>query len=71
MEEAIPIALFWALALWGAFGKSHVLLYLFFGSMSFGAFAVIPTELTGGLTLTPTPMLALLIIMRSMLAEGG
>lgn len=71
MEEVIPIAIFWALAHWGAFGKSHVLLYLFFGSMSFGAFAVIPTELTGGLTLTPTPMLALLIIMRSMLAQGG
>ncbi|WP_089170187.1 hypothetical protein [Azotobacter chroococcum] len=69
--EAIPIALFWGLALLGLFGKSHVLLYLFFGSMPFGAFAVVPPELTGGLTLTPTPMVALLIIMRSLCSWGG
>ncbi|GAB3371466.1 hypothetical protein [Azotobacter armeniacus] len=69
--EAIPIALFWGLALLGLFGKSHVLLYLFFGSMPFGAFAVIPPELTGGLTLTPTPMVELLIIMRSLLSRDG
>ncbi|MFC0666440.1 hypothetical protein ACFSKY_03175 [Azotobacter chroococcum] len=69
--EAIPIALFWGLALLGLSGKSHVLLYLFFGTMPFGAFAVIPPALTGGLTLTPTPMLALLIIIRSLCSWGG
>ncbi|GAB2888991.1 hypothetical protein GCM10027046_16780 [Uliginosibacterium flavum] len=69
--EALPIAIFWALAVWGGCGKPQVLLYLFFGSMSFGAFAVIPPELTGGLTLTPTPMIALLIILRSLLERGG
>lgn len=69
--EAIPIVLFWALALIGLAGKSHVLLYLFFGSMPFGAFAVVPPELTGGLTLTPTPMVSLLIIMRSLGNRGG
>lgn len=32
--------------------------------MSFGSFAVIPPALTAGLTLTPTPMVALFLIMR-------
>jgi len=69
--EAIPIALFWGLALLGLFGKSHVLLYLFFGTMPFGAFAVVPPTLTGGLTLTPTPMVVLFIILRSLGSLGG
>ncbi|TBW08928.1 hypothetical protein E0E52_05600 [Azotobacter chroococcum] len=69
--EAIPIALFWGLTLLGLFGKSHALLYLFFGTMPFGAFAVVPPALTGGLTLTPTPMVVLFIIMRSLCSWGG
>ncbi|PTQ70653.1 hypothetical protein [Pseudomonas sp. GV071] len=69
--DALPIALFWGLALFGLFGRAHVLLYLFFGSIPFGAFAVIPPEITGGLTLTPTPMVVLLIILRSVASPGG
>lgn len=69
--DSIPIALFWASAFLGLFGKSQVLLYLFFGSMAFGSFAVVPPELTAGLTLTPTPVLALLIILRSLGCSAG
>ncbi len=69
--EALPILLFWGLALWALFGKAQVQLYLFFGSMAFGAFAVIPSELTGGLTFTPTPMVLMLIIARSLCSPGG
>ena len=69
--ESIPIVLFWACALLGLFGKSHALLYLFFASMAFGSFAVVPPELTSGLTLTPTPVVALLIILRSLCSLGG
>jgi len=68
---AIPILIFWGLAFWGLFGRIHVLLYLFFASMPFGAFAVIPSQLTGGLTLTPTPMILLLLILRTITAPGG
>lgn len=69
--EVIPIIIFWAFALFGLFGNRALLLYLFFGSMAFGAFAVVPPELTGGLTLTPTPMVVLLIILRNLCDASG
>lgn len=70
--EAIPIAVFWCAALWALFRRGeHALLYLFFASMPFGSFAAIPTEVTGGLTLTPTPIVALLLIGRRLLGPGG
>jgi len=69
--EAIPIALFWSIALWCMFQRKHALLYLFFASMPFGSFAVIPTQITGGLTLTPTPIVAVLLIARHVLGAGG
>ncbi|WP_140986289.1 hypothetical protein [Asticcacaulis tiandongensis] len=70
--DFLPIAIFWLLALIGLFSrKPQFLLYLFFASMSFGAFAVIPTNLTGGLTFTATPMVALLIIARTLGNDKG
>lgn len=70
--EAIPIAVFWCIALWALFKRrEHALLYLFFASMPFGSFAAIPTMVTGGLTLTPTPIVALLLIGRRLISPGG
>lgn len=64
---ALVIGLFWVLAAQVLIGKPKTGLYIFFGSIPFGALAVIPTELTGGLTLTPTPIIALLIAARLLL----
>lgn len=69
--DALPIAIFWLLAGWGALSRRPVLLYLFFASMPFGSFAVIPTNVTGGLTLTATPMVALLLIARQLCNRDG
>src|SRR3978361_1610911 len=69
--EAIPIAVFWSAAVWTLFRRKQALLYLFFASMSFGSFAAIPTEVTGGLTLTPTPIVALLLIARQLGSGRG
>jgi hypothetical protein len=69
--EAIPIAVFWSVAAWCLFQRKHALLYLFFASMPFGSFAAVPTLLTGGLTLTPTPIVALLLIARQLGGAGG
>jgi len=44
---------------------------LIFCSMSFGSFAVIPPELTGGLSLTATPIVAVLIIFRALYTIEG
>jgi len=67
----VPVIVFWLLALWGSVSKRPVLLYLFFGSMSFGSFAVAPPEITGGLTFTATPIVMLLIIMRAFVSRDG
>ena len=67
----VPIALFWTLAIWGLLSRKPVLLYLFFASMPIGAFAVIPTALTGGLTFTATPIVALLLIARTLADRSG
>lgn len=67
----LPIALFWMLAIWGVASRRPVLVYLFFAAMPFGAFAVIPTSLTGGLTFTATPIIMLFIILRAFLDQQG
>lgn len=69
--NAVPIALFWALAVWGMLARKPVLIYLFFATIPVGAFAVIPTTMTGGLTFTPSPIVALLIITRTFLHRDG
>ena len=67
----LPITLFWGLAIWGIASRRPVLMYLFFATMPFGAFAVIPTTLTGGLTFTATPLITLIIIVRVFLDRQG
>lgn len=68
---ALTLAAFWIVALLAfAFG-ARALLYLFFGSVAFGTFAVVPPALTGGLTLTPLPIVTLLIILRTLLMPGA
>lgn len=62
----LPIGLFWALVAWALASRRPLLTWLFFASMPFGSFAVLPTALTAGLTFTPTPMLALLLIAREL-----
>ncbi|WP_395393870.1 hypothetical protein WBP07_01795 [Novosphingobium sp. BL-8A] len=69
--NAVPIVLFWMLALWGMASRGPVLIYLYFATMPFGAFAILPTAITGGLTLTPTPIVALLIIARTFVNRRG
>lgn len=61
---AVPILVFWALVFWGFVSPRPILIYLFFASMSFGTLAVLPPAVTGGLTLTPTPIIAVLIGIR-------
>ena len=67
----LPIVLFWCLALWGLTSRKPVLIYLFFGTMSVGAFAAVPTALTGGLTFTATPIVALMLILRTFVNRSG
>lgn len=69
--ELIPVGIFWSIALWALFQQKQVLMYLFFASMPFGSFAAIPTELTAGLTLTPTPIVAILLIGRELGSARG
>jgi len=69
--EYIPVALFWMLAIWAFLSRGPALLYLFFASMPFGAFAAVPTVFTAGLTFTATPLVCVLLILRTFLARDG
>lgn len=69
--NAWPVALFWALAAWGMASRRPVLVYLFFASMPFGSFAVVPPAITGGLTFIPTPVVALLLALRAFADRDG
>lgn len=69
--DIIPLVLFWGLALLSFSRGPAALIYLLFASMPFGAFAVISPALTAGLTLTPSPMLALLFMVRIFTTVGG
>jgi len=67
----IPILVFWVLLLVGLLARGPFLVYLLFGSMSFGSLAVIPPELTQGLSLTPPPIIALAIMLKYLGAPNG
>lgn len=60
--EFVSIILFWVLLLAAVLSRGPFIFYLLFGSMAFGSFAVIPPELTQGLSFTPPPIIALVII---------
>ena len=62
---ALPIALYWMLAIWGLFSRRPVLLFLFFATLPFGSLAVVPPALTAGLTFLPTPMTGLLLVLKT------
>jgi hypothetical protein len=69
--DFVAIALFWALLGMGYVKGGRYLLNIFFSSMSFGAFAVIPTAMTGGLTFTATPIVALAMAARYLGNRNG
>lgn len=70
--DAIPLVLFWSLAACGLIARSPlVLLYLFFASGPFGAFAVIPPAAIGGVTLLPQEMCAVLLMVKVMMVPGA
>ncbi|WP_018389225.1 O-antigen ligase family protein [Ancylobacter sp. FA202] len=65
--NALAIACFWSLALWGLFSRRQVLLWLFFAMLPFGAFAVVPVEVTGGLSILAVHVTAAFFLLRRFL----
>jgi len=66
--DYIPIILFWILLGVSLFVPGPFIFYLLFACLPFGSFAVIPTDITQGLTLTPPPVIAVFIVI---LYAGG
>ena len=66
------ILAFWTIAGW-AFVAPDVrrLLYVWFAGLPLMSFAVLPVAVTGGLTLTPAPVIAALIVLRIALRRRG
>lgn len=71
MMDAVVIAMFWAIALTCYALGPRALIYLLFCSAPFGSLAVVPTALTAGLTFTPMPISALLLIVRVLVTREG
>lgn len=68
----LAFAVFWGLAIYGFFHKEkYPLLFLLFGMMPFGSFAVISPALTGGLTLTAPPIILLMLIAKTFFVADG
>lgn len=69
--EAFAYIVFWALIVYGFLTpKKHVLLYILFGSMPFGSFAVISPKIIG-VTLTVAPIIMLIFIARTFMVKDG
>ncbi|PVX30865.1 hypothetical protein [Sphingomonas pokkalii] len=64
----IAIAIFWALYAIAAFAPMRYCVWFFFVSVSFSAFAVLPTSMTASLTILPTSMLVPLIVAKALLS---
>jgi hypothetical protein len=66
--DVLPIIVFWLGALTSVAIGPVAIIYLIFISTPFGAFAVVPPALSGGMTITPAPMAGLLLIARVFLS---
>ena len=62
--SVIVIALFWIMFCYLSVKPVQLLLYSFFISLAFGSFAVVPPNLVGGLTITPTSALSVLLVVK-------
>ena len=71
MLSAWPLVVFWTVATVGLLRPTTVLLYALFVSMPFGSLAVVPPELTGGLSLTPAPVVTMLIVAKCLWSREG
>lgn len=68
----IPVAIFWILLTLGLIRPSNKLhLYLLFGTMGMGSFAVVPIALSGGMTLTGPPVVAAAMLFKSFYRIGA
>lgn len=69
--EFIPIALFWLILAFGIVSRGPFIFFVLFCSMSFGSFSVVPPALTQNLSLTPTPVIALALIVKYVGGRNG
>lgn len=69
--EAVPIVVFWCVAVWALFRPKQMLLYILFACLPLGSFAVVPTSWVGGFTLIPATALAVLLIVRQLASRRG
>ena len=63
--------LFWCVFAYVTIARRGALLAMLFCAMSFGAFSVLPPEVTGGLTLLPRLICALAVIATALAQPGG
>ena len=68
----LPMLGFWALASWAFAGPGcRRMMTLHLALLPFGSLAVLPAGMSGGLALTPAPMLGALLFLRCAISRGG
>lgn len=68
----LPMLGFWALAVWAFAGPGcRRIMTLHLALLPVGSLAVLPAGMSGGLALTPAPMLGALVFLRCAVARGG
>lgn len=66
-----PVGIFWLLLAWGLVSRRPVLIFLFFAAAPFGALAVVPVDLVGGINLLPQAVCACAVVLRLVLDPGA
>jgi hypothetical protein len=61
-----PAVIFWPLFVWSLYSSPATVLTLLLSSLSFGSLAVVPPEVTGGVTLLPASMFAIALFLKVM-----
>ena len=60
----IPVLVFWALIAWSFTASSGTVLVLLLASVPFGSLALVPIEITGGMSILPQEMFAVVLILK-------
>jgi hypothetical protein len=59
-----PVVIFWALIAWSVTTRPSTLLVLLLASMPFASLAMLPPEITGGLSILPQSLFAVILILK-------
>jgi hypothetical protein len=64
-----PAVIFWVIIAWSVTARPHALLVLLLASINFSSLAIVPTQMTFGMSLLPQLMFAVVLICKMLIPE--